>query len=80
MKMERPFVDDDYDSPSGKLHTCSCCGKQGIWEPPWQWYGSYRDLDEHDSREAPIYKACSQSCMDRREEVEAKKRTNRCRY
>ena len=59
-----------YDPPSGQIHTCSCCGKEGVWGEPWQWHGSWKDWDDG----KPIYRACSQSCMDRREEVEGRAR------
>lgn len=57
---------DGYDPPSGRLHTCDGCGKQGVWQKPWQWYGSWKDLDD----DKPVYKACSPECMARRIEVQ----------
>ena len=41
-----------------KVHTCSTCGKQDIWGEGWQWYGSWKDID--DGKE--ITKTCSTEC------------------
>ena len=43
---------------SGQQHTCTVCRVVGPWGPSWQWYGSYRDLDEG----RPVAKICSDAC------------------
>jgi hypothetical protein len=59
--------DDEWvGPPSGTIHTCGACGKQDIWGLGWSWYGSYRDQDDG----LPIFKACSDACMARREDVQ----------
>lgn len=45
--------------PSGKIHTCTVCKKQGVWDSWWSWYGSYKQLEDGDF----IVKACSDDCM-----------------
>lgn len=45
-----------------KVHQCSVCGQFGPWGESWSWYGSYRDIEEHDAASAPIVKACSNTC------------------
>ena len=54
------------EPPSGRLHSCMACGKTEVWGPTWAWYGSYKQQDEG----LPVYKACSDACMARREDVE----------
>ena len=34
-----------------RIWTCCICGKQETWRDGWQWYGSWKDLD--DSRNPP---------------------------
>jgi len=41
-----------------RIYRCDVCGKVGPWERGWQWYGSYRKLEEGDS----VLLTCSQTC------------------
>lgn len=61
------------ETPTGRVHTCSACGKQEVWGPTWAWYGSYKQMDNDE----PLFKACSDACMARREEVEEKNRADK---
>jgi hypothetical protein len=44
-----------------QIHTCTVCGKEDFWSDDWQWFGSYRDLDDG----KPIEKFCSERCLER---------------
>jgi hypothetical protein len=42
-----------------RLHVCSTCGREGIWDKNWSWHGSFEDID--DGR--PLSKYCSPDCV-----------------
>ena len=50
---------------SDVLHTCSLCGKVERWGETWEWYGSYKDIDDG----KPIIKVCGQPCKAQPEEI-----------
>lgn len=59
--MKVRYLLDDAGKPyevSDAVHCCSVCGTVGLWGPSWQWFGSYKDLDEG----KPIVKVCSEAC------------------
>ena len=41
-----------------EIHQCSVCGARDAWREGWQWYGSYKDMDEG----KPILKMCGDQC------------------
>ena len=45
-------------SPPKRLHECSICGKQGPWTNEWEWFGSYKQIDDGE----PVTKICSPAC------------------
>lgn len=46
--------------PSGRVHTCSICGKIDNWKDGWSWFGSYRELEDEPWK---ILKFCSDACL-----------------
>lgn len=53
MKRQQRFVD-----PNRLRHRCTVCGRVDHWSDCWEWYGSYKDID--DAR--PVVKTCSEAC------------------
>ena len=46
-------------TPDGRaIHCCSTCGHRAPWDENWEWYGSYKDIDEG----TPVAKFCSEKC------------------
>lgn len=44
-----------------QIHECSVCHKREAWGATWQWYGSWRAIDEG----RPVRKFCSSDCRKR---------------
>jgi hypothetical protein len=44
----------------GRIWTCDMCGNSGCWSENWQWYGSYRDLEDKGSEAVTV--TCSDEC------------------
>lgn len=47
--------------PSGKMHTCSTCGKTGAWGKTWVWFGNIEQLDAAPDE---LLKFCSAECVE----------------
>lgn len=45
-----------------RLYQCDSCGRTDVWSEGWAWYGSYRDIDEHDSAVPQVMTICSSEC------------------
>jgi hypothetical protein len=44
-------------APGRKSYTCYECGKHGLWDASWRWFGSLKDLDNHTTKNF-----CSEEC------------------
>lgn len=82
---ERAYSKAGYEwPPSGRLHTCDVCGKEGLWVPGWSWYGSIEDIEGkysgytvvRDPRPDLVLTTCSDDC---REQASAAPIKGKCR-
>ena len=45
-------------SRNKKIYKCDICFRTDYWDDSWQWFGSYKDLDN----QKPILITCSYKC------------------
>lgn len=44
------------------IHSCSVCGKQGVWDTNWSWKYLIPNRGDNYSRHEEIIKVCSEEC------------------
>lgn len=48
-------------TPEGRVvHQCSICGAHSPWSDDWQWYGSYKVMEDS----GVMVKTCSDACRE----------------